>query len=143
MTSIELFEPKGVLPPRGHYSHAVRHGDLVFVSGQLPIYPDSRIRPELCFERQLLLVLRNLSASLEAAGAGLETTLKVTAYLVGMDHWPRFNRLYARKFGVHRPARVAVPVPELHYGFLVELEAVAVTRAAAAGTIGGNKQARG
>jgi enamine deaminase RidA (YjgF/YER057c/UK114 family) len=51
--------------------------------------------------------------------------VQCTAYIVGVANWPEFNRLYAERFGDHRPARAVVPVPELHHGFLVELQMTA------------------
>jgi len=50
--------------------------------------------------------------------------LKVTAYLVGVENWPEFNRIYAEIFGASRPARSVVPVPGLHHGYLIEIEAI-------------------
>ena len=50
---------------------------------------------------------------------------RVTAYIVGVENWPRFNAVYAARLGDARPARTVVPVPELHYGYLVEIDAVA------------------
>nr|WP_279360133.1 RidA family protein [Methylobacterium indicum] len=60
------------------------------------------------------------------AGSGPERILRVTAYVVGVAHWPEFNRLYAEVMGEAKPARTVVPVPELHHGYLVEVEAIAV-----------------
>ena len=54
--------------------------------------------------------------------------LRVTAYSVGVENWPAFNRIYAEVFGDAKPARTVVPVPELHHGYLVEVEAIAVRR---------------
>ena len=51
--------------------------------------------------------------------------LSVTVYVVGIQHWPAFDQVYARYLGEHRPARAVVPVPELHHGYLIEIEAVA------------------
>jgi len=52
----------------------------------------------------------------------------MTAYIVGVENWPAFNRIYAEVFGDAKPARTVVPVPELHHGYLVEVEAIAVRR---------------
>ena len=60
-----------------------------------------------------------------AAGCGKEDLIKVTFYLVGVENWPRFNEIYAEVMGPAKPARAVVPVPELHYGYLVEIEAIA------------------
>lgn len=113
-------------PPGGHYSQGVRHGDLIHVSGQLPIAPDGTHHAEADFEQQARLALRNMIAVVEAAGGTAATLLKVTVYLVGVANWPRFNAVYAEVLGSARPARSVVPVPELHYGYLVEIDAVAV-----------------
>lgn len=116
-------------PPGGHYRHAVCHGDLVFVSGQLGARPDGTHTANLPFEDQVRQALANLRAALASAGADLDGVLKLTAYIVDVAHWPRFNAVYAEVMGEARPARTVVPVPELHYGYLVELDAFALRRA--------------
>ncbi|KAA0596147.1 reactive intermediate/imine deaminase [Azospirillum lipoferum] len=117
----------GVAPAGGHYSQGVRHGDLIYVSGQLPIAPDGTHHAAADFDRQARLAIRNMIAVVEAAGGTTATLLKVTVYLVGIANWPRFNAIYAEMLGDARPARSVVPVPELHYGYLVEIDAVAVS----------------
>ena len=112
--------------PGGHYSHAVRCGDLVFVSGQLGIRPDGSHTAHLPFEDQVQQALENVLAALRSAGATADDVLKVTAYIVDVERWPRFNALYAEAMGSARPARTVVPVAQLHYGYLVEIDAVAV-----------------
>jgi reactive intermediate/imine deaminase len=125
MSDIEHIFPADAPPPGGHYSPAVAFGDLVFVSGQLPVHPDGKHGPDLPFEAQARQVLDNLLAVLAAAGCAPERILKVTVYLAGIEQWPEFNRIYAEYFGEARPARAVVPVPELHFGYLVEVDAVA------------------
>ena len=115
-------------PPGGHYSHAVRFGDLVFVSGQLGIRPDGSHTAHLPFEDQVHQALENVLAALRSAGATAADVLKVTAYIVDAERWPRFNSLYAEAMGNARPARTVVPVAQLHYGYLVEIDAIAVCR---------------
>ena len=113
--------------PLGHYSQAVRAGGFIHVSGQLPIRIERQNEPnEDSFEEQAKLVLRSLLAVLDAAGATPSSVLKVTAYIVGVKHWPAFNAAFAEAFGDAKPARSVVPVPELHHGFLIELDAVAM-----------------
>ena len=116
-------------PAGGHYSQGVRQGDLIYVSGQLPIAPDGTHHSEADFEQQARLAIRNMIAVVEAAGGSAATLLKVTVYLVGVENWPRFNTVYAEILGDARPARSVVPVPELHYGYLVEVDAVAARSA--------------
>lgn len=111
--------------PGGHYAHAVAAGGFVFVSGQLPIPPDGSRNPGLSVGEQTRIALANVERALTAAGAQLTDVVKVTAYLTTEDHWAEFNRVYAEVFGEHRPARAVVPVRPLHYGFLVEVDAIA------------------
>ena len=110
---------------RGHYSQAVVHGGLVYVAGQLPIVPSHPQQRLECFERQAEQVLDNVEAILEASGSSLARVLKATVYIADIAHWPRFNELYARRMGTHRPARTVVPVAGLHYGYLVEMDVIA------------------
>jgi reactive intermediate/imine deaminase len=123
---ITTIVPDGVSRPGGHYSHARRFGDLVFTSGQLPVRPNGSHTADRPFEEQARQALANVLAALGAAGAGPHDILKVTVYIAGVDLWPRFNAVYAEVMSEARPARTVVPVPELHYGYLVEVDAVAV-----------------
>jgi reactive intermediate/imine deaminase len=121
-------QPGTVAAPGGHYSPGVAFGDLIFISGQLPIAADGSHLNEASFEVQVRQTLANVLAVAKAGGAGPEDILKVTVFLVGVDNWPAFNRIYAEMFGTAKPARSVVPVPGLHYGYLVEIEAIAARR---------------
>ena len=114
--------------PAGHYSQAVVHGGLVFVSGQLPHDVERPGGTPGDVEEQTERALRNVEAILEAAGSGLDRLLSVTVYVSDVSLWPRVNAAYARVLGAHRPARAVVPVKELHHGYLVEVQAVAAVR---------------
>lgn len=114
--------------PAGHYSQAIVHQDTVYVCGQLPIEPKTGEKKLGSIEEQTEQVLHNLSMVLEAAGSSREQVLKVTIYLADIDLWERANKVYAQFFGQHRPARTVVPVPNLHFGFLVEIDAVAARK---------------
>lgn len=111
--------------PAGHYSQAVVHNGLVFVAGQLPINPKTDEKVVGSIEEQTRQVLQNTAAILEAAGSSLQHLLKVTIYLSDMALWGRVNAVYTELLGSHKPARAVVPVNELHYGFQIELEAIA------------------
>lgn len=123
---IRIVEPSGTAPPGGHYSHGAAWGDLVFVSGQLGIRQDGSHTADDGFEVQARQALQNMLAVLDAAGCGPRDVLKVTVYIVDVANWPRLNKVYADAMGEARPARTVVPVPALHYGYLVEIDAVAV-----------------
>ena len=110
--------------PAGHYSQAVRAGDLLFVSGQLSIRPDGT-PVQGSIEEQTVQALTNVRAIVEAAGGTLESIVKTTVYVTSIELWGRVDEAYAGFFGDHRPARAVIPSRDLHHGFLVEIEAVA------------------
>jgi 2-iminobutanoate/2-iminopropanoate deaminase len=114
--------------PAGHYAQAIAHRGVVYVSGQLPIDPRSRVKRIGSIEAQTEQALANLAAILEAADSGKDQVLKVTVYISDMALWDRVNAVYARFFGDHRPARAIVPVRELHFGYQIEIDAVASCR---------------
>ena len=111
--------------PAGHYAQAIVHDGLVYVSGQLPIDPQTGERCSGSVEEQAEQALRNVAAILEAAGSHPSRVLKTTVYVSDIRLWSRVNAVYAAFFGDHRPARAVVPTRELHYGLLVEIEAIA------------------
>lgn len=115
---------------RGHYSQALVHEGVVYVAGQLPIVPGRPDERLDTFEAQARRVIDNVAAILEAAGSGADLILKATVYIADIAHWPAFNAIYAERLGAHRPARTVVPVAQLHYGYLVEMDAVAAVRGA-------------
>jgi len=110
---------------RGHYSQAVVHGGIAYVAGQLPIVPGEPERRLEAFEDQARQVIANVLAIVRAAGGSPMTVLRTTVYIADVAHWPAFNRIYAEALGSHRPARTVVPVGALHYGYLVEMDAMA------------------
>ncbi len=112
--------------PAGHYSQAIVHNDLVFVSGILPITPDGQKLSEADLSTQAQQVFANLKAILEAAGTSPDKVIKTTIFITDVSLWGAVNGLYADFFGEHRPTRSIVPIKDLHYGLLLELEAIAV-----------------
>ncbi|MES2758784.1 MAG: RidA family protein [Pseudomonadota bacterium] len=121
---MKLIQSAELPAPGGHYSQAVEANGLVFVSGVLP--SPVEVDPLADgFERQCESVFGQCEKVLRAAGCGFGDVVQCTAYLAGVEHWPAFNALYARVFGAHKPARAVVPVPALHFGFLVEIQLVA------------------
>jgi 2-iminobutanoate/2-iminopropanoate deaminase len=120
---MEFIQSAELPPPAGHYSQAVAAGGLVFLSGILPAR--EAVARDAFFEVQCDSVFAQCEQVLRAAGCGFSDVVQCTAYLAGVDHWPAFNHIYARVFGAHKPARAVVPVPALHYGYLVEVQLVA------------------
>jgi 2-iminobutanoate/2-iminopropanoate deaminase len=115
-------------PPAGHYSQAVVFGDTVYVSGQLAVNLATGEKGVGSIEEQTRLTLRNIEQILLSAGSDLNHVIKTTAYVSNVELWAGVNQAYAEVFGDHRPARAVVPSRELHYGCLVEIEAIAALR---------------
>ena len=111
--------------PSGHYSQAIVHNNIVYVSGQLPIDPKTGEKRIGSIEEQTEQALKNLSEILKAAGSNLNQVIKTTVYISDIELWDRVNAVYARFFGEHRPARAVVPTRNLHFGFQIEIEAIA------------------
>ncbi len=110
--------------PGGHYSQALIHNGLVYVSGLLPVKPGGE-KVKGSIEEQISQVLANLEAILKAAGLSRNHVLKTTIYISDVELWGRVNKIYSEFFDTHKPARAIVPVKPLHFGFSVELEATA------------------
>jgi 2-iminobutanoate/2-iminopropanoate deaminase len=110
------------------YSQAVAAtpGEIVFVSGQVPVDPGTGALIEDDVRLQTALVLRHVAAVLRAAGAGLEHVVKTTVFLADMADFAAMNEVYAHAFSGHAPARATVGVAALPLGARVEIEAVAV-----------------
>lgn len=111
--------------PKGHYAHATAGGGLLFLSGQLP---DSAVCADAPFAVQVRSAMGQLLDILRGAGGEPADLLKVNAYVVGIERWPEFNMIYAELLGAASPARAVIPVPALHYGWLIEVDAIAISR---------------
>jgi len=116
------------LKPSGHYSQAIVHNDIVYVSGQLPIDLGTGEKRMGSIEEQTEQALKNVAEILKASGSDLNQVVKTTIYVSDIELWVRVNKVYARFFGDHRPARSVVPTRKLHYGFQIEIEAIAVVK---------------
>ena len=109
----------------GPYSQAIRAGNLLFVSGQIPLDPDTGQVVEGDAAVQTARVLRNLSAILEAAGSSLNQVLKTTVYLKDMANFAIMNEVYGRFFPETPPARATVEVARLPRNVAVEIDLIA------------------
>lgn len=109
----------------GPYSQAVRAGDLVFASGQIPIDPATGEFVAGGIAEQTEQVLRNLTAVFEAAGVGMNQVVKTTVFLANMDDFTAMNEVYGRFFGAEPPARATVQAARLPRDAKVEIEAIA------------------
>lgn len=109
----------------GPYSQAVRTDALVFVSGQLPIDPQTGVFPEGGIAAQTTQSLKNLGSILKEAGSDYSKVIKTTVFLADMADFTAMNEVYSSFFNVPFPARSAVAVKELPKGALVEVECIA------------------
>ncbi|VCU70931.1 Enamine/imine deaminase [Pigmentiphaga humi] len=117
---MKTWEPRRLAPPAGHYAYAVQTGNLVYLSGVLPDLArgsDFAVQFGTCFER--------IEAILAEGGLDLSHLVQCTVYLSDITLWDEFNRLYRERLGAHRCARTVVPVGALHFGALIEVQAVA------------------
>lgn len=111
----------------GAYSQAVRAGNTVYLSGQIPLVPESmQLVSDTDFEAQTHQVFKNLRAVCEAAGGSLDDVVKINAYLTDLKNFSIFNQVMEQYFQQPFPARAAVGVASLPRGALVEAEAVLV-----------------
>lgn len=108
----------------GTYSQAVRHGDLVFLSGQIPLDPRSMELVAGDIDAQIRRVFDNLQAVCAAAGGSLDEVVRLTVYLVDLAHFPRVNEIMAGYFSEPYPARAALGVAALPKGAAVEMDAI-------------------
>jgi reactive intermediate/imine deaminase len=108
----------------GTYSQAVRHGDTVYLSGQIPLDPETQKLVTGDFADQVHRVFRNLQAVCRAAGSDLAGIVKLNVYLTDLSHFATVNQIMAEYFEEPYPARAAVGVAALPLGAEVEMEAV-------------------
>jgi len=108
----------------GTYSQAVNHQGLVFVSGQIPLDPESMEMVSGGIEQQIHRVFKNLAAVCTAAGGSLDDILKLTVFLTDMGNFPLVNTIMEQYFSAPYPARAAVGVAALPKGAKVEMDAI-------------------
>jgi 2-iminobutanoate/2-iminopropanoate deaminase len=111
--------------PVGPYSQGIVYGDFVFLSGQIPLDPQTGQLLGGSIEEQAEQVLRNLEAVLRAAGASWQSVLRVTVYMTRLDEFARFNGVYERMLQGAKPARSTVQVSALPLGAKLEIDAIA------------------
>lgn len=115
------YSGKGV----SHYSAGVIHNGLLYVSGQVSKNPATGSVPEGGIIPETRQALLNLEAVLTAAGVKKTDVIQCRVYTPDMDYWDDINAVYAEFFGSHKPARCIIPTTRLHFGCLVEIEAIA------------------
>ncbi|MCG8538882.1 MAG: RidA family protein [Clostridia bacterium] len=112
----------------GPYSQAVLAGNLLFLSGQIPINPATGELVKSSIEEETRQCLENAKAILEEAGTTLENVIKATVFIKDMDQFGRINEVYGQYFHTHKPARACVEVARLPKDVNVEIEMIAVVK---------------
>ena len=110
----------------GPYSQAVKAGNLLFVSGQVPFVPETMEIVEVDVKAQTAQSLKNLQAILKEAGADFSNVVKTTVFIKDMNEFAQINEVYAEYFGENKPARACVEVARLPKDVKVEIELIAV-----------------
>lgn len=110
----------------GTYSQAVKAGDTVYLSGQIPLDPKTMVLVSGKIDKQINQVFDNLSAVCDAAGGRLQDIVKLNIYLTDLGHFATVNEIMARYFSKPYPARAAVGVATLPKGSEVEMDAIMV-----------------
>ena len=122
----EEYRVEGLAEPISHYTDAVRAGNLLFISGLVPVDGEGKLVGEGDVAEQTRQVFRNMQLVLEAAGCGFDDIVKVVLYLLNVDDRPAINPVRKEFFGEARPASTLVEVSALAVpGALLEIEAVA------------------
>jgi 2-iminobutanoate/2-iminopropanoate deaminase len=114
----------------GPYVQGIKAGNLIFVSGQIPLDPKTGVLVTGGVEEQTRRVMSNLAAILEAGGSGLDRVVKATVYLTDLGSFEEMNRAYGSFFPGDKPARVCVEVSRLPRNALVEIDAIGTVEAA-------------
>lgn len=124
---MKIIKTEKIPAPKGHYSPVIEHNKILYISGQIPTDPVTGIVP-VAIEEQTKLVFSKIELLLRESGSSMNQVLQVRIFLSDMDLWDTVNKLYAGIFGDHKPARCVVPAGKLHFGSLLEVEAVAFVK---------------
>jgi 2-iminobutanoate/2-iminopropanoate deaminase len=125
MPTKTIIRPKNAAPPIGPYNHAVRVGDLLFCSGQIPLDPQTGQLVAGDIQAQTERVLENIKAILDDQGLAFANVVKSTVFMTDLWQFARMNEVYGRYFSADAPARSTVQVAGIPRGANVEIEIIA------------------
>ncbi|GAA0181700.1 RidA family protein [Clostridium sediminicola] len=124
MSKVKMFNSENAPAAIGPYSHSVILGDVIYVSGQLPVNPkNGEVSQDVC--EQAKQSLENCKTILENAGSSLNNVAKATIFIKNMNDFGEINEVYGEYFSEHKPARACVEVARLPKDVLVEIEMIA------------------
>lgn len=122
---MDKIEPRYLGENKGHYTPGIISNGMLYISGQLSINPDTRNVTDGGIKEHAKLALENVDRVLKEAGLFRNDIVQCRVYVSDIDQWDIVNQVYAEFFGEHKPVRIVVPVGKLHFGCLVEIEAIA------------------
>ncbi len=128
MSIRQVISSEAAPKPVGPYSQAIKAGNFLFLSGQLPLDPKTGNILEDDIETQTKQSIENIRSILSAAGASLSNVVETTVFLKNLDHFSRMNKVYQEYFPVDGPARSCVEVSAIPRNALIEIESIAVLR---------------
>jgi len=123
---IEVINSTSAPEALGTYSQAIQHGNTVYLSGQIPLDAETMQFSSEEIRLQIVQVIENLSAVCEAAGGSLSNIVKLTVYLIDLNHFPLINDAMTHYFSKPYPARTTLGVSALPRGAQVEMDAIMV-----------------
>lgn len=121
---MKILESTSLPAPAGHFSPAIEHNDVLYLSGQLPKHPITKEVPE-GIEAQTKLSLENVENVLKAFGQDKTSVIRMVVYITDIAYWADVNRVYTEFFGDHKPVRCIIPIGPLNGGCLIEVECTA------------------
>lgn len=125
MNIITVINTEKAPQPVGSYSQAIRVNDIIFISGQIGIDPETGYFNKNNIEKQTLQVMKNLEEILKAVDLGFENVIKTTIFTVNIHHYQMINKIYSQYFKKNPPARSFIEVSKLPKGVDIEIEAIA------------------
>ncbi|SHH44831.1 RidA family protein [Thermosipho atlanticus] len=122
---MEFLQPENAPRAIGPYSIAVKSNGFIFISGQLPIIPETGELIKGDIKKSTLVILKNIKNILEESGSDINKIVKINVYMIDISKFSEFNEVYSEFFGDHRPARAVVQVAKLPKDADIEIEAIA------------------
>ena len=122
---MKIIQSDKIPTPKGHYSPVIQHNGILYLSGQLPLNPETGSIPD-GIEAQMFQVFKNIFNILNESGSSKDKILQVRLYIPDIEMWDKINTLYIEIMGNHKPVRTVIPTRDLHYGALIEVEITAI-----------------
>lgn len=121
---MKILESATLPTPAGHFSPAIEHNGVLYLSGQLPKHPETKEVPD-GIKAQTQLALENVENVLKAFGQDKTSVIRMVVYITDIAYWADVNNVYSEFFGDHKPVRCIIPIGPLNSSCLIEIECTA------------------